>query len=337
MVILRLIIFFIFITLISCDDGNVASSYNLPVNENQTEQDIVANKPTTTEQNIKPNKSVVTENTEIWKGQVGKFSVNWAKNDISFSPNSSPKVKYKLSSIFEKRFNDDFIEVKKTLPDSTDRLRNSTSLSIKSIVGTIVSIEMTHVYGIINTAHELTYISFDLKTLDKAKLKNLFVGYLDRSKNNLYLSASAKLSDYFTEDEIFSALINSLSKNSKKIKLDRNTFLSMINHNSVKMPKASVNVGANKDGTDLFLTEDSFRSFVFERIEDQKVIVRMQVYENTGKPYEIHWVEIKLPTSSRLKPQLERAKTFQNSFLSNSAEVKFKDAETILIFEKAVN
>lgn len=325
------------IMLIGCDTG-ISSSPSLASGENQNRQDVNVNQPATTEQNKESVKSAPPEDSTIWDGQIGEFSVDWSRDDVSFIPNKSPKLKYKLSSIFKKRFDAGFLKVKKEISSPSElRWRQSTSLSIKSIVGSIVSVEMIHSYGLVNTAHALAYITFDLKTLDEAKLTDLFSGYLDSNENNLYSSASAKLSDYFTEDEIFKALISKLSEKNPKIELDRKTFLSMINGNSNKMPEISINIGKNENGIDLFLASDSFKSFAFDKIKEQKVVIRMQVYENTGKPYEFHWLELSLPIPSRLKPQLEKAENFQNGFLLSNSEVKFKGAETVLTFEKPVN
>lgn len=335
---LKLIILFIFITLANCSGKNPVSSQNLPINENQKEQNLNSAEPTAAEQNTNTYKSQNIQITEIWKGQVGKFSVNWTSKDISFSPVASPNLTYSLAPIFENRFNNQFIKIKKELPKETlcdNRLRDSISLSIKSIVGTVVSVEMIFSESASITSYgELAYITFDTKNLDNTKLKNLFAGYLEKSQNNLYLSASAKLSDYFAENDIFEALVKSFSNDSKETSLDRKTFLSIINDNSNKPQLVSVKIGIGKKGEDLFLTRDSFRSFVFDKIEDQKIVVRLQVYENTGKPYEFHWLDIKLPISASLQPQLEKAEKFQNSFLVNSSEKKFKEMETIFTFER---
>jgi len=282
-----------------------------------------ANSPAVEEKNQNTNYSYIknsenplynhgnSEEKLIWTGNYQDIEYQWTTKDFYIKFGSGKEEKL-LSYYVKKTFED---RVEKA--DKSRSCERFFSINILSVVGTIISIE--------DDASSTCYYADSqskLITLDINKPGEFY----DSSRGEIDLSKSsrvAKLTDYFTKQEIFQALIE-LPEIQRTLQYAEK-YKKPQNLQELLMAIDTVGVdGIN--GTAHKLTDLSWSSFAFIALRDEKVVVDVELKPSASSTSHPR-LTLQLPTPTKLKQELEFAASQKSGFLG-------KDIESISNWQK---
>ena len=247
----------------------------------------------------------------IWEGTINHFRLKWTTSDVFFKgPNESKKNTIKLSDFARRKSEQDIARYRSIIENKEGVvLRTVVIAKIKSILGSIVTFEISYVASGGTGANVNTqWVAVDFASssvfedLDKSLTKVLELG-----DDYVSMKFPVSINMYVSEPVLLASL------------LENSTIRRFVTDENGNTPKSlerlfikGLAVGVDNYKDTVYLDEDSLSNFVFDRVENDKLIVKLQVYSQASKRYEVFPIEIGLPLEGKIKDYFRSSDTFLN-------------------------
>ena len=283
---------------------------------------------TQAEQNSTPQASQQITGKAIWKGRSGGIEIEWTTDDLF--ANSGEKVERIFKSLAKRGHEEFLVDI------STDKTKDGASncdyrrdFEVLSIIGTLISFSDTE-YTDCGGAHPSTEMRFT--TVDLARPGEVSYGQGDNAMDvDLRNPGKAvKLTDYFSESDILSALLSD-----RVIKLAfAEARVSSPPQTLASLPEIFAKNDYVLNGTDLSLRPDFLTRFAFHHLEGDLVAVRLNL-PSIAFAYRSQQIGLLLPIPSELRQPFALAAIGHEGFFMKEAPRGIRNKLTKFSFKIA--
>lgn len=316
------------------------------VSSMNSESDLMLN---TTNNQIVNNNQSTNEKTsdvekEIWNIRSRNKLLSWTTKDFYIISNNKKQPVFSPSF---KEFHEqgvknvrDFLQKNNAKYGGQSQIKVSSEayVIVKSIVGSIITFEVSY-----RSIAEGGTDSVDTwwLTLDLAK-SGIIEPFSAIDGENPDCNRIIELSEIFPENQILSALLDNpevkhtinLQNRKNPIKSLKDLFSNGGKYTGVKY-EDTPRLEIGSDG--YFLTDYSLEHFVFDRIENDKVIVQLALTRTETRSYEVQFLEVELPIPTNLKNALRLAESREIGFLGKDSQKIANGNKTTIEFVSNVS
>ena len=286
-------------------------------------------------QNIAPPTSIRPESaaeTLIWKGKIATFRIRWTTQDLYVD--SSAGTERLWRPFIERGFEDFKVVSLKTRSHRSQALENCTyerHLTVLSVVSTLVSFEDEYA-DYCGGAHPSEDVRFT--TVDISKPGS--ISYVHEGSTPLLKidmannpSRTVKLTDYFSEHEIFDALLAD-----KLIKETLQTFeVRFVPNNLSQLLEILAKHEYALGDSGLALSPDFLTRFAFHHLIGNRVSVRISLSSaSSANQAEREQIGLLLLTPKALASPLRSSATRREGFLMKDENVISRGSATVYSF-----
>ena len=252
----------------------------------------------------------------IWKGNYKDIEYKWSTKDLYIKTGAGKQEKL-LSYYVKKTFAD------RVSKENLKRCVRYFDFKVLSIVGSIISIENDAASGCYYADHIEELITLDI--YKQGEFYSSSNDAIDLRKSG----RAARLTDFFTKQEIFQALME-LPEIQRTLKFaDR--YIEPSNLQELLMDIETVGVDGI-DGSGHKLTELSWSSFAFVKLSNEKVLVDIELQASSSATSHPR-LRLMLPIPKKLKDELKLASIKQSGFLSDDIKAISKQKTTKIVVE----
>lgn len=220
-----------------------------------------------------------------WKGTVDGKLIKWTNRDITIASNGSDEFPYRFSTTVLERVRDAGNAYLDMRNGPFADIRLEVECSIRSVVGTVVSFELSHFWISDATADpNVRLVVVDLsrpswkEDLDVALRRSLFFD------NQFEGKVAVSLLDFYSD----AVLLRATRQSKLPSHLGHSTFMGLID--------SAETVGIDRHSNPLILDDDSLKSFYFRSCAKDVMTVSIQVWPfGVTKIYELSTFELRLP------------------------------------------
>ncbi len=277
-------------------------------------------------------REVPTAEVLIWKGRAGKYRLEWDTSDVYvISPSGKRRALFGASfkALHQNAINTVY-ENMKSISSPTRGLKvvDVGHVTVLSVVGTIVTFQIDWagwVEGYASTSGEVAWLTIDL-----ARKRNSKLIFDSETNFNPDYSQKIELTRFYSRNEIINGLFDNVEINRQLRDKSKKEQLRII----TDVFRASSN--ALRFGPNRNFALWGINGFAFNRIEGNKIIIRLQLEETASFTREIQYIEIKLPISNKLRYPLVEASSMRSGFLGENVEIISKGIDTQIKFESVL-
>lgn len=276
------------------------------------------------------------DGTVIWQQESAEGSLIWTTKDVylnignkkdalfgkSFKRFHSAGVKVATANLKSIEFTRESIFSKNK---SGLELQSSAGMAIRSVVGSIVTFEVSYM----SILHEYPastdtwWLSLDLSKSGQIK------PFSEVDGQNYECRRMVNLGEVFSEKDLLAAVLENSEIKQTLAAQGRETIPRSLNelleNNGKYKDRPRIEVG--DDGN--FLTDNSFEHFVFDRIENNKIVVRLMVVSFVAvNNSNIDFIEVSLPIPNKYRNQFSLADNQSHGFLGKDSSKIAKGLES---------
>lgn len=278
----------------------------------------------------------------IWSGTADGKSVVWTADDVFLISKGRKQALFRPSAVLMHRAG-----VETTLSNlkyiggykgikKNPAVKTSVGVEIKSVVNTTVTFEIETLSFL--EGHPGLHNTWWL-TLDLSKAGNKIEAFAAIDVQNFDVSGMADLRALFPKDDLYNAIVESAkiraafdSDTEQKYAKILNQWLDLKEGN----PYQGDRIPVGDQG--LSLLAYSFKHFVFDRIENEKIAVRIALVNLAASDtYSNEYIEIFLPLEGPLGNQIYSASRNENGFLARDRNKILKGCTTNIEFSTPIS
>jgi hypothetical protein len=249
-----------------------------------------------------------------WRAKDGNLTLDWDGGDLSAVVNGR-----EVSHIFRRISNARTARIRRD--SGYNDCEVSHSFRLASVVGYLVSFEQSEVMFCGTTSIDWRYTSIDLQKLSKLDLPS-FSELENDDPLNRPGTPLISLADWFTEDDIFQALLANKEIAAGLARAVNLGTLKQPPSNLFEFRKLFTSIDYDTFGN-LFFEEDFLTRFAFHHMDGEKVYIWISLTPTSHAAQAgQHHLEIALPIPEKLRSDLLQSKSQMMGFLMTDAHLK---------------
>jgi opacity protein-like surface antigen len=242
----------------------------------------------------------------VWEGKVGSHYIQWKTDDLILRDLRTENT-FRAADLIEREIKRRSEAILSQSPETSGQtLRYIVGIRIMSVLGSLVSFQFDFVSVGLGTGSsiERSWVTFDLSSADAIKnIRDHLTNCIDFDAPCDAKAAGVDLRNYWTADEVYSGILNSpdLPEKWRNELRGRSTNLTDF--------LANRPVIGDSDGLFEYLREESFYGYVFDRIDNDNLIVLMRKFRLETREYSTYSMAVPLPMNQTVKRYLDAQST----------------------------